>query len=62
MSKHLSSKAYLNALIKNSRYIQSIPFWLIRYVIWHFFQKHRGQNLSIQEQHEKGMIKLPNEH
>lgn len=43
------------------RYIRNIPYWYLLGAYWYFVRKNLWHNKSIKVQHEKGMIKLPNE-
>jgi hypothetical protein len=49
------------ALCKELEYHKSIPLYHFRVPFWFFFRRRRWHNKSIQAQHERGMIRLPNE-
>jgi len=42
-------------------YIRGISLWPFRGAYWYFIRKQLWHNKSIKNQHEKGMIKLPNQ-
>jgi hypothetical protein len=42
-------------------YIKTLPLWPLRGPYWYFIRRYVWHNKSIEEQHRKGMIKLPNE-
>lgn len=46
---------------KHVRYVKTLPLWPLRGPYWYFIRRYLWHNKSIKEQHEKGMIKLPNE-
>ena len=46
---------------KQIKFIRSLPFWPFRGAYWYFIRRRIWHNKSIKTQHEKGMIKLPNE-
>jgi hypothetical protein len=52
---------FTEAIRKQMKFIRSIPFWPLRGVYWHFIRRRIWRNKSIETQHERGMIKLPNE-
>lgn len=51
----------LEALHSSMEYVWSLPLWPVRGVYWYFIRRHLWHNLTIQRQHEKGKIRLPNE-
>ncbi len=54
-------QAFVEAIRRQINYIRTLPLWPFRGTYWHLVRKHLLHNKSIQTQHEKGMIKLPNE-
>jgi hypothetical protein len=54
-------KEFSDASQKRINYICSIPLWPFRGAYWYFVRRHLWHNKSIKTQHEKGMIKLPNQ-
>lgn len=54
-------KHFVDAVCKENRYIRGIPYWYLLGTYWYFVRKNFWHNKSIKTQHEKGMIKLPNE-
>ncbi|MHC4551221.1 MAG: hypothetical protein ACYSUT_00430 [Planctomycetota bacterium] len=51
----------VDALRNSTEYIRSLSLWPLRGPYWYFIRKHLWHNLTIQQQHEKRKIKLPNE-
>lgn len=54
-------QAFIDAIRRQTDYIRTLPLWPVRGMYWFFIRKHLLHNKSLQTQHEKGMIKLPNE-
>jgi len=54
-------KCFVNDVRKEIRYIRSISYWYLLGAYWYFIRRNLWHNKSIKTQHEKGMIKLPNE-
>jgi hypothetical protein len=46
---------------KQNEFVRSIPLWYLRGCYWYFVRKHLWHNKSVEAQHKKGMIRLPNE-
>jgi hypothetical protein len=46
---------------KENQFIRSIPLWYLRGSYWHFVRRYLWHNKSIEKQHRKRMIRLPNE-
>lgn len=51
----------LDALHSSTDYVRSLFLWPLRGAYWYFIRRKLWHGLSIQQQHEKRMIKLPNE-
>lgn len=54
-------KCFVDAILEQMKFVQSIPLWPFRAPYWYFIRKSLWHNKSIKIQHEKGMINLPNE-
>ncbi|MGD9109327.1 MAG: hypothetical protein PVG93_00170 [Phycisphaerales bacterium] len=54
-------QAFVEAIRRQANYVRTLPLWPLRGTYWHFVRRYLLHNKSIQTQHEKGMIKLPNE-
>ena len=54
-------KYFVDAVRKENRYIRGMPYWYLLGAYWYFVRTNFWHNKSIKTQHEKGMIKLPNE-
>lgn len=50
-----------DALRSCTDYVRSLPLWPLQGVYWYFIRKHLWHNRTIQQQHEKRKISLPNE-
>jgi hypothetical protein len=48
----------LESMHEDCKYAKSIPWWPLKSIYWHFARKYLWQNLTIQQQYEKGKIKL----
>lgn len=46
---------------RQNRFIRSIPLWYLRGSYWYFVRRYLWHNKSIEAQHRKRMIRLPNE-
>lgn len=46
---------------KQNRFTRSIPLWYLRGSYWYFVRRYLWHNKSIEAQHKKRMIRLPNE-
>ncbi len=46
---------------RQNAYLRSIPFWYLKGAYWFFIRKNMLHNKSIKQQHEKKLVKLPNE-
>ncbi len=55
------ANGFVDACRKENQYIRSLPLWFLRGPYWFFVRQNLLHNKSIRQQHEKGMIKLPNE-
>ncbi|MHC4644709.1 MAG: hypothetical protein ACYTBJ_04355 [Planctomycetota bacterium] len=53
--------SFTNTIRKQTQHIRSIPLWPCRAPYWFFVRKNLTHNKSVRLQHQKGMIKLPNE-
>jgi hypothetical protein len=51
----------VSSVRRQNAYTRSIPFWYLRVAYWYFIRRHIWHNKSVKQQHEKKMIKLPNE-
>ncbi len=60
MSKSMD-QFLLQSMHETCKYTKSLSFRSIKCIYWHFFRKYLWDNLTIQQQHEKGKIKLLNE-
>lgn len=56
-----AEQVLLDSIRETTQYIRSLPLWPIRGIYWYLVRQKLRHNLSIQQQHEKGKIKLPNE-
>jgi hypothetical protein len=54
-------KELLDSCRRQNAYIRSIPFWYLKGAYWFFIRKNIRHNKSVKQQHEKKMVKLPNE-
>jgi len=54
-------KCIVDATRRQMKFIRSLPLWPLRGTYWYFVRRRFWHNKLIKEQHEKGMIKLPNE-
>jgi hypothetical protein len=54
-------QAFTRAIREQVKYIKMLPLWPLRGPCWYFIRRYLWHNKSIEEQHRKGMIKLPNE-
>jgi len=52
---------FLKGVREERRYVRSIPLWFLRGPYWYFVRRNKWHGKSIMVQHERGMIKLPNE-
>jgi hypothetical protein len=52
---------FVSAIKKQVGYVRSLCLWPLRGPYWFFVRRRLWHNITIKEQHEKGMIKLPNE-
>jgi hypothetical protein len=52
---------FLSSLARQVRYIRSIPLWPLRGTGWFYVRRKLRHNTSLMRQHEKGMVKLPQE-
>ena len=46
---------------KENQFVRSIPLWYLRGSYWYFVRRYLWHNKSIEAQHKKRMIRLPNE-
>lgn len=53
--------AFQRAIRDQMNYLQSFLLWKLRIPYWYFVYRKRWRNISIEEQHTRGWIKLPNE-
>ncbi|MHC4524604.1 MAG: hypothetical protein ACYSU8_03580 [Planctomycetota bacterium] len=51
----------LEAVHSCTKHVRSLFLWPLRGAYWYFIRRRLWHNLTIQQQHEKGKIKLPNE-
>lgn len=49
------------AIQRQVAHVRSMPFWPFRAVFWFASRRSRWHNLTIQQQHEQGWIRLPHE-
>jgi hypothetical protein len=54
-------KEFFDSCRRQNAYIRSIPFWYLKGAYWYFIRKNIWHNKSVRQQHEKKMVKLPNE-
>jgi len=54
-------ESLVGALRKQMEYVRTIPLWPLRATGWFFLRRRKFHNLSIRQQHERGMIQLPKE-
>ncbi|MCF7954238.1 MAG: hypothetical protein K9M75_00405 [Phycisphaerae bacterium] len=50
---------FVNAARRDARFVCKLWFWPLRWPYWHAVRKVKLHNLSIEDQHLEGMIKLP---
>jgi len=55
------NEIFTESIRKQMKFIRSLWLWRFRGAYWFFVRRHLWHNKSIKTQHEKGMIKLPNE-
>jgi hypothetical protein len=62
IDQDINFEQYLIEVIRRQmEFIRTLPFWPFRGLYWHFIRRYIWRNKSIKTQHERGMIKLPNE-
>lgn len=54
-------ESFISAIRRQMQHIRSILLWPCRAPYWYFVRRNLRHNKSIRLQHQKGMIKLPNE-
>jgi hypothetical protein len=54
-------KEIIDSCRRQNAYTRSIPFWYLKGAYWFFIRKNIRHNKSVKQQHEKKMVKLPNE-
>ena len=52
---------FVNAIQRQVEFVQSQSLWPLRSIYWFYIRRHKRHNLSIQDQHDKGLVILPNE-
>ncbi len=52
---------FVDTIRKQVEFVRSLSFWPLRGTYWFFIRRRLRHNLSIQTQHDKGLIMLPNE-
>ena len=52
---------FIDEIHKHVKHIRSIPLWPLHGTYWFVIRRVLWHDKSIKQQHEKGMIKLPNE-
>ncbi len=54
-------ECFVDAIRRQVNFISSISLWPLRGIYWFYVRRQMWHNQSIQAQHDKGMIRLPNE-
>ena len=54
-------EVFVDAVRKEMAFIRGIPLWPLRAPYWYFVRRHLWHNRSIQSQHDKLAVALPNE-
>jgi hypothetical protein len=49
------------SVARQAAYIRSLPLWFLRGPYWYLVRRYRFHGISIEEQHRRGMIRLPHE-
>lgn len=52
---------FIDTVRKQVEYVRSLSFWPLRGIYWFFVRRKLRHNLSIQAQHDKGLIMMPSE-
>lgn len=52
---------FIESTREQVEYVRSLRFWPFRWAYWYFVRRRLWHNRSIEMQHKKGMIKMPNE-
>ena len=52
---------FIESIDKQVEFVRSIPLWPLRGAYWFFIRRRLWHNKSVLQQHQRGMIKLPNE-
>jgi hypothetical protein len=54
-------KEFIDSCRRQNAYTRSIPLWYLKGAYWYLIRRNIRHNKSVKQQHEKKMIKLPNE-
>ncbi len=49
------------SVARQAGYVRSLPLWFLRGPYWYLVRRYRFHGISIEEQHRRGMIRLPHE-